>query len=185
MNIYLKLKIKKWNYGEVSILINDFEDFNKEIIIHIAKNIKRLNIITNHINKCKKIEEYLYKEFGIILNVSNNKRKSLLKSEIIINLDFPEELINKYRIYDNAIILNINDKINIYSKRFNGININYYKILLPDEYKLHSFQNEIVYESLIYTINSYKEINQKIIEDKIDISRLIGNNGIIRKNEII
>ena len=93
-----------------------------------------------------------------MLNISNNKRKSLLKSQIIINIDFPEELINTYRIYDKAIILNINDKINLRSKRFNGINSNYYQIELPDIYKLQNFDDEIVYESLIYIKPKYEEI---------------------------
>lgn len=166
------------------MLINDFTQINKEIIIHIAKNIKRLNIVTNHINKCKKIEEYLYNEFGIMLNISNNKRRSLLKSEVIINLDFPEELINNYKIYDRAIILNINDKIEIKSKRFNGLNINYFRIIFPDEYKIEGFQNEIVYESTIYIKNSYEDINYNFAEDKIKINKLIGINGAIKEREI-
>lgn len=165
------------------MLINDFTDINKEIIIHIAKTIRSLNIVTNHIEKCKKIEEYLCDEFGIMLNVSNNKRKSLLKSEIIINMDFPSELINKYRIFDKSIILNISDEISLQSKRFNGININYYKIQIPDKYKLEGFQNEIVYESLIYG-KKYGDINKKITRDKIKIKKLIGRNGPIIENEI-
>ena len=180
---FLKLKVKKQNYGEVSILINDFTDISEEIIIDIAKRIKRLNIITNHIEKCKRVQEYLYNEFGIMLSITNNKRKSLLKSEIILNIDFVEESINKYKIYDNAIIVNINNKISLQSKRFNGININYYKIQIPEEYKLENFQNEIMYESLIYGRN-YKYINEKIIKDEIRISKLIGNNGVINKYEI-
>ena len=168
-----KIKNSKMESGEVSLLINDFTEINKEIIISIAKDIKRLNIVTNNISKCKKIEEYLYEEFGIILNISNNKRRSLLKSEIIINLDFPEELINKYMLYYNATIVNMIGKINIYSKRFNGININDYTIVLPEEYKLENFQNEIVYESLIYKKSSYKEINEQIIKDKIEINFFI------------
>ena len=91
------------------MLINDFTQINIDIIVEIAKSIKRLNIVTNHINKCQKIEEYLYNEFGIILNISNNKRRSLLKAEVIINFDFPEELINKYRIYDKAVIISMDD----------------------------------------------------------------------------
>lgn len=120
-----------------------------------------------------------------MLNISNNRKKSLLKSQIIINMDFPEELINKYKIFDNAIIININDKINLQSKRFNGINVNYYKINLPKEYKLDEFKDEIVYESLIYTKNNYKEISKKIMQDNIKIIGLIGNNGNISKNEIV
>lgn len=176
--------MKQWNFGEVSLLINDFTQENIDIMVHIAKNIKTLNIVTNHINKCKKIEEYLYNEFGIMLNISNNKRRSLLKSEIIINFDFPEELINKYRIYDKAVIINMNDKIVIKSKRFSGININYFKIVFPDKYKIEGFQNEIVYESLIYIKSSYEDISKKFLNDKIAINKLIGNNGIISNKEI-
>jgi len=118
-----------------------------------------------------------------MLSISNNKRKSLFESKIVINIDFPEETINKYKIYDNAIIININDKINVQSKRFNGVNVNYYKIQIPLEYKLEGFQNEIIYESLIYG-KKYKEINEKIMKDKIEINKLIGNNGIITQYEI-
>lgn len=174
---------KEIKSSEVSLLINDFTDMNIEVIINIAKNIKRLNIVTNHIEKCNKIEEYLYNEFGVMLNVSNNKSKSLLKSEIIINIDFPEELINKYKIYDKAIILNINESIVLKSKRFNGININYYKINIPDEYKLEGFKDELIYESLIYGKN-YEEISKKIIKDNIKIEKLIGRNGPIIEKEI-
>ena len=165
------------------MLVNDFTQINKELIIDIAKSIKRLNIVTNHIDKFQKIEEYLYNEFGIMLNISNNKRKSLLKSEIILNIDFPEEVINKYRIYDDSIIININEKIDLKSKRFNGININDYTIEIPYKYKLKGFQDELIYESLIYGKN-YKSIKEKIGKDKIVISELIGNNGIIKKIEI-
>ena len=70
----LKRKKKDIKLSNISILVNDFNDINKELIIHIAKNVKTLNIITNHINKCKNIENYLYDEFGIIINVSINKK---------------------------------------------------------------------------------------------------------------
>lgn len=164
-------------------MVNNFTQINKEIIIDIAKSIKRLNVVTNHIEKCQKIEEYLYNEFGIMLNISNNKMKSLLKSEIILNIDFPEESINKYKIYYNSIIVNLSEKINLESKRFNGININDYRIKIPYECKLKGFQDEIIYESLIYDKN-YKIIKDKIEKDKIVINKLIGNNGIISKSEI-
>ena len=167
--------------GETTILVNDFTELNKDIIIYIAKRIKRLNIVTNHIDRFKKIEEYLYNEYGIILNISNNKRKSLLKSKLILNFDFPEELVNKYRMYDEAVLVNICEKINISRKRFNGININSYKINMPDEYEVPNFSNELVYESLIYKLNSFKNINERFLMDKISIDKFIGNNGFIEE----
>lgn len=167
------------------MLINDFNKINTEIIIEIAKNIKTLNIVTNHIDRCKKIEEYLYNEFGIMINISNNKRKSLLNSEIILNIDFPEELVNKYRIYEKSIIINISEKIKLISKRFNGININYYKINIPEKYKIYNFKDEIIYESIIFKIYKLEDIMKKIKKDKIKIKKLIGNNGVISEKEIV
>lgn len=118
-----------------------------------------------------------------MLNVSNNKKRSLAKADIIINIDFPAELINKYRIFDKAIIVNVNDKIDIQSKRFNGININYYKMKIPDKYKLEGFQNEMIYESLIYG-KKYEKIKDGFMKDKIKIKKIIGKNGPIMEKEI-
>ena len=119
---------------------------------------------------------------GIILNLSNNKNKSLIKAEIIINVDFPEEIINKYNIYNNAIVVNILNEIKIKAKRFNGINVNYYKAYIPKKCKMEGFPKNIIYESMIYNYN-YEEARKNIINNKIRISRLIGINGEISENE--
>ena len=119
-----------------------------------------------------------------MLNISNNKKTSLSKSEIIINIDFTKELLNKYRIYDKAIIFNVLDKINIDSKRFNGTNIVYYRITMPKEYKLQEFEDEMVYESIIYQYNDFNKARKRIEKDKIRIKKLIGKNGPIRESEI-
>lgn len=118
-----------------------------------------------------------------MLNISNNKKKSLMKSEIILNIDFPSELINKYRVFDNSIIINVSDNIDLNSKRFSGININFYKIKIPEKYRLNGFQNEIVYESLIFG-KKYIDIDKKIRKDKIKIKKIIGKNGPIMEKEI-
>lgn len=169
---------------EASILLNDFNDINKELIIHVAKKIKTLNVITNHIAKCKNIERYLYNEFGILLNVTNNKKVSLLNSKIIFNIDYPSELINQYRIYNNAVIVNILDKIQINGKKFNGVNVSYFKINIPNKYKIRGFKNEEVYESVIYKKDLYK-VREAISNDKIKLTKLIGNNGYIKDGELI
>ena len=154
--------------AEITILTNDFNDINKELIIYIAKNVKILNVITN--------------EFGIILNVSNNKKTSLIKAQIILNLDFTTELINQYTIYNNAIIVNMLDKVSIIEKKFNGININYFNIDMPSKYKLDGFSNEVMYEQFVYKNNLYIAM-ERISKDKIKIKKLIGNSGFIRDEE--
>jgi len=74
--------------------------------------------------------------------------------------------------------------INISSKKFNGININSYNISMPDKYKMEKFDDKIIYESLIYNnSNNYKKVAETIKKDGIKISNLVGNNGIIAKQE--
>lgn len=120
-----------------------------------------------------------------MLNISNNKKTSLLKSEIIINIDFPQELINQYNIYNKAIIINILEKISIYRKKFNGVNVNYFRIIMPEKYATSEFDNEVIYESIIYEYNQLSDIKNRIIEDKIEIKKLIGNNGPVQESEIV
>ena len=179
--ILKRQKVKLQN-GEVTLLINDFTQNNAKIITYITQNVKRVNIVTNHSNKFKKIEDYLYNELGVILNITNNKSKSLSNANIIINIDFPEEIINKYEINSNAIIVNIFNEIKIRAKKFNGININYYKACIPKEYQIDGFQNNLVYESSIYKC-SYENARKDIIANKIRIKKLVGINGDISENE--
>lgn len=179
--ILKRQKVKLQN-GEVTLLINDFTQNNAKIITYIAQNVKRVNIVTNHSNKFKKTEDYLYNELGVILNITNNKSKSLSNANLIINIDFPEEIINKYEINSNAIIVNIFNEIKKRAKKFNGININYYKACIPKEYQIDGFQNNLVYESSIYKY-SYENARKDIIANKIRIKKLVGINGDISENE--
>ena len=114
--------------NNISVLVNDLSENVLETIKIIAKKYKRLNIVTNHTQKFKKLEKDFFNEEGIIITVNNNKKKSLSKSNIILNVDFPNELINLYTIYDEAIVINLKEKIKIEKKRFKGININDYDI---------------------------------------------------------
>lgn len=111
------------------------------------------------------------------INISNNKKKCLRKKEIIINIDFPEELINKYNIYEKAIIINIEENIEITNKKFNGINLNYYELDLDDKYsKYENFDKNIIEESMIIESKLHKY-------DILKIKNLIGNRGIINDEE--
>lgn len=94
-------------------------------------------------------------------------------------------MLNQYNIYDKAVIINVLEKISIYRKRFNGANINYFRIIMPEEYVISEFDNEIVYESIIYQYKELASIRNRIIEDKIKIKKLIGNNGPVQESEII
>lgn len=180
----LDKKKKKVEESEISILVNETADVNIQNIQQIARVVKNLNIVTNNIDVFKQIEDKLYNDLGIAIRVTNNKRKSLIKSDVIINLDFNDETIAKYTLPPNGIVININRKVAL-KKRFNGINISSYKISVPVKYKLANFKDNVMYESKIYSKTPYENIIQRIRRDDIKVLGLIGNNGIIQPKEYV
>ena len=102
--IVKKEKFKKEDIV-ISILINHLtSDYIFEHLQKIVQEYKSVNIVTNNIGKFEKISNILEKE-GIIINISNNKKKSLVRSKIILNIDFNTEQINQYNIPEKAIIV--------------------------------------------------------------------------------
>lgn len=176
---------KKYNKEkiQISFLVNDITEYILENFKNVIKKYKKVNIVTNHLEKLKKIEEKFLKE-GIIILANNNKRKSLAKSDVIINVDFPSELLNKYRINDNATIVNIKLNAKIDKKRFNGLIINNYEIIFNsreefDYDKIHLYDKKDIYESVIYKNMPYKVIEEKIKKDNVKIVGLMGNREVI------
>lgn len=169
---------------QVSILINEITDNILENIKQIIKEYKKVSIVTNHIEKFRKIEEDILRKEGIMINVNNNKRKSLIKSKVILNVDFPTELINQYNIYDEAIIVNLKGNVKINKKRFNGMNINDYQITYNsyeefDYEKNNLYDQKDIYEALIYQKQPFEYIERKIKKDKVKIIQLVGNRTIL------
>lgn len=167
----------------ISFLVNDIGENTLENFKKAIKKYKKVNIVTNHLEKLKKIEEKFLEE-GIIVLASNNKKKSLAKSDIIINVDFPSELLNKYRVNDNATIVNIKLNAKIDKKRFNGLIINNYEIIYNpkeefDYDKMHLYDKKDIYESIIYKNMPYKVIEEKIKQDNVKITSLMGNREVI------
>jgi hypothetical protein len=187
----IKCKGKELREQNVSLLINHPDQSTLNIIKTIAKEVKELRIVTSNGIYFKRIEQKLYGEMGIPISIVNNKRKSLLKSDIIINVDFSEKQINQYSINSKAIIVNIYNKIERINKSFAGININDYKLNLNNEYKdlfneynlSNQFDENILYESMIYTKDKNTEVFKRIENDNIEIEYLIGNNGKISEKE--
>ena len=100
----------------------------------------------------------------------------------MVNIDFPEEIINKIYIPNNIIILNIPKDIDIKSKKFSGINIKSWEIEVPKQYALEDFKKEILYEAYIYK-KPIKEAFEQVKKDRIKIKNLKGKNGIISFKE--
>ena len=178
-----KFNMKKQE-TQVAILVNDLTENTLENIRIIVKQYKCVSIITNHIEKFKKLEQQILDENGIMITITNNKKKSLAKAQIILNVDFPTELINKYYINEKAIIINLKGNVKIEKKRFNGININDYEIKVEnveelDKNFLTKYKMADVYEAKLYKKTTYKNLIEILEKDKIEILMLQTNNSQI------
>ena len=170
---------------EIAITANEITDLLIEMIKILSKQYKKLTIVTNHIEKLKKIEKEIEEKEGILIILSNNKNKSLLKSQIIINMDFNQELINQYRIYEEAIIINAEENIRIDAIRFNGIVINDYEIEIGRKEfiwreGIEKYRQRDLIEAELYVRDTYKNIRKKIQKNNIKIKELYGINGIVK-----
>ena len=175
------VKNQKMEKVNISILINDLTDIELENIKILAKKYNTINIVTNHIEKFRNLEKKL-DEQGIIITITNNKKKSLMKSQIIVNVDFPKELINKYRINENAVVINVKKSLKIVQKRFNGLTVNDYEIdfkndICDEKFFSESYDLKDLYEADMYKKSSFVDLRKKIKNDKVCIKKLLLNNG--------
>ena len=179
----IKKKNLKKEETDITILTKFISDEVVETIKIFAKEYKSINVITKQINEFKNLEEKILEEYGMIITVTDNKRKSLLKSEIILNFDFTEKQLNEYNIFNEAIIVNLQNKIKINKKRFNGLIVNDYEIYSTreDEYfgveKIRNFYIKDLLEESIYRKDSFFNIRRNITYGHYKIKELYGLNG--------
>ena len=173
-----KLKMKREEI-KIGILINDISDLAIYVIKKLVTKYKYVKIVTNHIDRFKNVEQKISEEQGIFINVGNNKRKILSKTNIIFNLDFPTELINRYTIHNTATIINFKGNVKIKNKRFDGLNINDYEIDWKTNPHLEKFEAKDVYEAMQYKNQPIEETLKKIKRDNVTIQYLKGVKTII------
>lgn len=183
--IIMQKDIKK-EEAEIAITVNQITDLSISIIKLLAKQYKRVTVVTNHIEKLQKIEKEIYDKEGILIVISNNQKKSLLKPQIILNMDFNKELLNKYRINENAIIINLEGNMKIEKKRFNGLNVNDYEIEVGREeiiwrQNMKNFKTKDLLEAILYVKDTFENISSKIMKNKVSIKELYGINGKIER----
>lgn len=175
----------------IHILVNDNTSINQSIIIELARKLKRVDIVTNHIKQFRKLEEYLDDKLGIMITVGNNKRKCLVKEKWILNVDFPIELIRQYRVNPNSLFINLENPMLEIPSRFNGIILNSYEIQMKEELETSlknmglddNFDMLTLYESIRMRKDSYENIQKDMEQDEIKIKRIKGINGYIQKKD--
>lgn len=188
LNYILEIRGEKIESQAIHVVVNENSNINIDLIEYLSSNVKNLNVVTSQIKKFQRLEQYLYDKKDIMIVVANNKKKSLQRAEIIINIDLSQEELLKYQINRNAIVINLSKNVIEMKKSFNGIIANLLEIG-----RLHSssvngeslFKNIEVYESTIIDKVCLKEILDKIKEDKIFVDYLTGGRGKIQKMEYI
>lgn len=112
-----------------------------------------------------------------------------MKSKIIINIDFSQELLNSYQINRNAVIIQKNKQV-VTKKSFNGINIVDYEIkfkkdkIFEDKF-YQAFEDKDLLLSLIDINNKYEKTMKDIEQYNMEVTCLLGSNGRINRNEFV
>lgn len=83
----------------------------------------------------------------------------------------------------DGVIINVNQTIKLKKKSFHGININGYKINVPNECKREKFDDNEMYESILLCKTQFQNVSNRLREDNIKIISLTGNNGVIEEKE--
>lgn len=172
----LQMQNRKWEESQVTVLVNDVSEVVLFTIRELAKKVKSISIVTNHREKFEKLEEQISEETGMFLTISNHKKKALAKAQYIINFDFPEELVNRYQIAEEAVILSLVGKLKIKQKRFNGVVIHDYEIEVTrkEEYQEQEklFRSSECYEAEFYQNQPIAQAKEKIQKDGVRILKL-------------
>ena len=165
------IKNEKEESQIVGILMKNKDEIVLAQLFDIAKKVKTLKIISGFTVGLSYLEEKLYNEYGIAMQITNNKRKALTNVDIVINFDYTEEQLSEYNINPQAVLVNIEENI----ENFVGTNINNYKI----EYNKEnfnkvanelSFDSNVIYEGYIYRKDTLQNIRKQL---KIDSVRLV------------
>ena len=172
---------------EVSVFIKNFSDYHIEEIKVIAKRCKVLNIITDNVRKFEYVEKLLNEECGVMVNITGNIEKSSKRADVIFNFDFAKDELDKCNMKKNSIVVQMNREEYI---RKDGIVIRFFKLNLPIRYdekfaRFNHFNEEILYESIVYYKNSFKNIMVILRRDNVNIRYFIGNNGKISFREFL
>lgn len=168
------LKEKTLPKSSVAIFIKQNEEVLNTQIVDIARKVKNLKIVTNDIKKFWNLEESLYIEYGIALQITNNKSKALTNVDVVINYDFTEEEINEYLGFKTCDVINIKHRVKIADKSFEGnifndYDLEYSKELLDGFKDCQDFERTVLYESLIYRRDTYSNIRKQIDKDCVKL----------------
>lgn len=177
------------NLENIYVLVNKYNKQNIYVIKKLVEMFKTVNIITQDIKHYQILEKKFFEQ-GILITISNNKRKGIRNAKYIINIDFDKNEIIEYNIYSESIILNISEQFINIEKGFNGILINDFEIQINEDNEefINEFYGNI--DKKQYLENELKmfQINTEYIDEfykmyNAKITYLIGVRGRLQDSE--
>lgn len=181
---YTKYAKEKMN---ILLLMNEYSLENIDLIEHISRDVKELNLISRNYTKYEKTSIRLFEQYGYLVKLYNNgTEKDFRRSNLVINLDFNEEEIQKIKMPKNSVLISLNNRITTVKHGFNGIIINdvdimygefenkmRYRDLAICEAKIYKplrklKDNERIFNSEKYVINGYMGIKGKITVEEFE-----------------
>lgn len=174
------------DFRNEDIYVSLCEEIDVNFILDIAERFKSVNIVTNKIKKIRRLTKKLEDNYDLNIAVSNNKRKSLKKSKLLVNVGFDTETMEEFSLNRNCTIVNLsNNKLNL-KNSFHGVIVESIELGYNNRYKSvineRNYNKQDLYESFIYDL-SYNEAKRRAIEDCCYIKSFIGNNNYIIANE--
>lgn len=189
MKYILEMQNKDIRQEEVYIIFKKDNSLDLNFLKIFIENFRMTNIVTNDLERLKNVQDNLLYNDNILISVSNNKKKALKRAKYILNVNLSKEELEKYRINREAIIVNIKEDVQYDDISFAGINVRYLEIEFPDEYLERferlgtKFDNVKLYESVLLKERMDKrkmeEVQERIKNDGVRVTALIGNNGIL------
>lgn len=179
---------------DIYIIFKRDNSLNLNFLVRFIENFRMTNVVTNDIARLKNVQDNLLDNENILISVSNNKKKALRRAKYVLNVNLTTEELAKYNINRNAVIINIRENVKYSNPGFEGINVNYFDINVPDEFdeKFEQMGNNFdlvkLYESILIAENfgeaSTEKVYEKIARDEIQVKNVIGINGRISDEEL-
>lgn len=164
---------------EVTVLSNEDSEINVENIKLLAKECRILNVVTENLNAFRYVEEFLFNEYGSVINVSTNKHKTCKYSDVVLNFDFSIAELRECNFKKGVVLVQFTKER--FENRY-GSTIVFYKLNFPAKYlnlfgEYGNYNREIFYESLLYYKTSFKNLRKILRKDGISIRYFVGCNG--------
>lgn len=178
---------KKIDEYEVTVLCDNPTEIVFENIKELSKRCKIVNVLTiNSVDKFNNIEKELYEKNGLILNISTNTEKVCLFSDIIVNIDFDKNMLKRCCFRDNSILIQVTKEK--FERNFMAVII-FYNLSFAKTYttffnKMNHFDEEILYESLLYYSISLEGMRRFFDRDNVKVKSFEGLHGKIKYKEL-